>query len=137
VIMQGGGGLSSTLADYSRFAAMLANGGELDGVRLLSPNTIAMFAVNQSTPEGSAIHSKSLGLEDGLGYSLATSVVTDPVFTGRYGHAGEFYWAGAYSTYFWVDPAAQLYAVWLTQFDPNIAFPIGETLKQLVYAAMI
>jgi CubicO group peptidase (beta-lactamase class C family) len=137
VIMQGGGGLSSTLADYSRFAAMLANGGELEGVRLLSPTTVGMFATNQASAEASNMYSKNMGLTGGLGYSLATSVVTEPVLTGRYGHAGEFYWAGAFSTYFWVDPAAQLYAMWLTQFDPNIVFPIGETLKQLVYAAMI
>jgi CubicO group peptidase (beta-lactamase class C family) len=136
--MWGGGGLVSTLDDYASFAGLLANGGRWRGVRLLSPTSVAMFSQNWATPESLPIfHSLSPEINAGYGYSLGTAVLIDPSPTGKYGSVGEFYWGGAYSTYFFVDPTLSLYTVFMTQLLPNWAYPIPWQLKQLVYQAMV
>lgn len=130
----GGGGLVSSLVDYGRFAAMLANGGRLGEVQLLSPNTAAMFSTNWAPFESlPALHVD----HDGYGYSLGTAVLMDPSPTGRFGNRGAFHWGGAYSTAFWVDPAVSLYGVLMTQFTPNGSYPLEGRFKQLTYQAMV
>ena len=138
VRMWGGGGLFSTLDDYARFAGMLANGGAIEGTRLLSPTTTAMFAINWAAPEALP-HFVELApaIHAGYGYSLGTAVLLDPAPTGRFGNPGEFYWGGAFSTYFWVDPKESLYGLVMTQLDPNWAYPIPWQLKQLTYQALV
>lgn len=103
----GGGGLVSTTADYMRFCQMMLNGGELDGVRLLSPTTVDLMTRNQLPRE--------LGeYAPGAGFGLDFSVVLDPVASGGYS-AGEYSWGGAAGTWFWIDPAEELIFVGMIQ----------------------
>lgn len=104
----GAGGLMTTAADYGRFAMMLANGGELDGVRILSPRSVQLM--------GSAYIPDTLpGRPSGEGYGLSVRVVTDPVARDTYLTKGSFGWSGAYGTHFWVDPVENLVGVLMIQ----------------------
>ncbi len=138
VSMWGGGGLVSTLDDYAHFCEMLANRGSYAGCQLLSPTTVAMFSTNWASPEAlPSFWETGPDINGGYGYSLGTAVLLDPSPTGKFGNPGEFYWGGAFSTYFWIDPKESLYGVFMTQLDPNWAFPIPWQFKQLTYQAMI
>lgn len=133
-----GGGLVSTVSDYARFCQMLVNGGELDGVRLLGPKTVALFSMNH-TPEAALPYGFTENdlYHAGYGYSLGTRVLMDVSKSGLYGSVGEFGWDGAYSTYFWVDPREQLYGLMMLQHAPNAYYPIHQQFKQLIYQAML
>jgi CubicO group peptidase (beta-lactamase class C family) len=134
----GGGGLASTLDDYARFTGMLAGRGEIDGLRLLSPTTVAMFSQNWASPEAvKDFSSNEPDKNGGYGYSLGTAVLLDPSPTGKFGNPGEFFWGGALHTYFWIDPKEQLFGIFMTQFSPNWAYPIPHQLKQLTYQALV
>jgi CubicO group peptidase (beta-lactamase class C family) len=126
----GGEGLLSTAADYMRFALMLANGGELDGVRLLSPETVTLMTSNQLRP--SLIPDPASGLEAGYGFGLTVAVRTrsDPL-----GHAGEFRWEGAGGTAFWVDPVEDLIPILMTQ-APGQGYHERSVLRALIYQAL-
>jgi len=138
VTLWGGGGLVSTIADYARFAAMLANGGEINGVRLLAPKTVELFSLNhapaEALPYGFVEHDL---YHAGYGYSLGTRVLMDVSQTGLPGTEGEFGWDGAFSTYFWVDPWEELYGVLMLQHQPNAYYPIAQQFKQLTYQALM
>jgi CubicO group peptidase (beta-lactamase class C family) len=131
------GGLLSTLPDYGRFAQMLVNGGQLDGVRYLSPTTIAMMETNQTPlaalPYGFAENDL---YHAGYGYGVGMRVLMDPAATGQAGSVGEFGWDGAFSTYFWIDRKEQLTGVLMLQHHPNAFYPIANEFKALVYAAL-
>ena len=121
----GGAGLLSTARDYARFLEMIRRGGEVDGVRILSPRAVELMATNQV----GALHSAS-GL--GFGYGFET--------TDRYGangldSQGAFGWSGAYSTMYRVDPEARLVVVLMIQVLPN-ATDIGRKFPTLVYQAL-
>ena len=136
----GGGGLIGTLADYHRFATMLVNGGELDGARIVSPKTLALMTANH-LPGGADLTqlSQSMFSESqnaGVGFGLGFATVIDPARTLMPASKGEFYWGGAYSTAFFVDPVEQLTMVFMTQVYPSSAYPIRRQLKTLIYAAM-
>ena len=134
----GGGGLVSTLPDYARFCQMLVNGGELNGTRLLSPTTVAMYSANQCPEQALPLnYAGDFLYHAGYGFSLATRVLMTPAKTGIYGSAGEFGWDGAFGTYFWVDPVESLYGLLMIQYSPNAYFPIAIQFKQLAYAALI
>lgn len=138
IILWGGGGLHSTMDDYARFAGMLANRGELDGVRLLSPSSAAMFSMNWASEQAMADYNKGAPeAKGGLGYSLGTSVLLNPSASGIYGNPGEFTWGGAFSTYFWIDPKEALFGIFMTQFDLNDYYPINKQFHQLVYQALV
>ena len=116
-LFSGGGGLWSTADDYTQFALMLANGGELNGKRLLSPRTVDLMASNhvgdlyaESTPSGG---------RRGMGFGLTVEVVGDPVAAGRRTSAGSFGWDGAFGTHFWVDRKEQIAGVLLIQQATN------------------
>ncbi|MBS0335127.1 MAG: beta-lactamase family protein [Proteobacteria bacterium] len=137
----GGGGLVSTTADYLRFTNMLANGGELDGSRILSPMTLRLMASNH-LPGGQDLTqlSKSLFSEStyaGIGFGLGFAVVFDPPRTLIPCSKGEFYWGGAASTAFWVDPVEHVTVVFMTQLMPSAAYPIRRELRTLVYSALM
>ena len=103
----GGGGLVSTTTDYMRFSQMLLNGGELDGVRILSPTTVDLMTQNQmprDNPERSP----------GVGFGLDFSVVLDAVGK-EYMSVGEYSWGGAAGTWFWIDPVEDLIFVGMIQ----------------------
>jgi len=139
--LSGGGGLVSSPADYARFARMLLDGGELDGVRLLSPRTLRLMTSNH-LPGGADLEAfgRPLFSEttfDGVGFGLGFSVVEDPV-AGRYpASRGEFAWGGAASTAFWVDPAERLIVLFFTQLLPSSTHPIRSQLHQLVHQALV
>ena len=108
IYFSGGGGLFSTAADYAQFAMMLANGGELNGKRLLSPRLVELM--------GSVFAPDTLpGRPKGESYGLSVRVVNDPVARNSFLTEGSFGWSGAYGTHFWVDRKEKLVAVVMTQ----------------------
>lgn len=140
-LLSGGGGLVSTAADYLRFANMLLNGGELDGARILAPKTVKLMASNH-LPGGADLTevSRSLFSEStnaGVGFGLGFAVVFDPPKTLIPCSMGEFYWGGAASTAFWVDPVEEVTAVFMTQLLPSSTYPIRRELRTLVYSALM
>jgi CubicO group peptidase (beta-lactamase class C family) len=139
-LFSGGGGLVSTTADYLTFCRALLNGGELGGVRLLSPKTLALMTVNH-LPDGRDLPqmSRSLFSEanyNGIGFGLGFSVTMDPAKTLIAGSRGEYAWGGTASTSFWIDPAEELIAIFMTQVLPSSAFTIRRELRTMVYAAI-
>ena len=140
-IFGGGGGLQSTAFDYHRFTQMLVNGGELDGVRILSPRTVKYMASNHLpnnadlTAVGRPLFAETAF--DGVGFGLGVSVSLDPVKSRVPGNAGEFAWGGAASTAFWIDPVDDLTVSFFTQLMPSSTHPIRPQLKQLVYQAIL
>ncbi len=137
----GGGGLVSTAADYMRFANMLLNEGELEGARILAPKTVRLMAANH-LPGGQDLTqlSRSLFSEStyaGIGFGLGFAVVFDPAQTLLPSSKGEFYWGGAASTAFWVDPVEKVTAVFMTQLMPSSTWPIRRELRTLVYSALM
>lgn len=140
VFLSGGGGLLSTAADYMRFARMLLNGGKLDGVQLLSPKTLALMVANH-LPGGVDLPrmSRSMFSEaayDGVGFGLGFATTVSPSRTLIPGSAGDFFWGGAASTFFWVDPQEDLIGMFLTQLLPSSAYPIRRQMRTLVYSAI-
>jgi CubicO group peptidase (beta-lactamase class C family) len=107
-LLSGGGGLVSTASDYMRFCQMLLNGGQLNGVRLLSPRTVELMRTNVLAP-GLPIFSP------GAGFGLDFAVYTDPVAAGGYYGKGTLFWGGAAGTWFWIDPANDLIVVGMIQ----------------------
>ncbi len=104
----GAGGLMTTAETYAQFAMMLANGGALNGQRLLSPRTVELM--------GSAYIPSTLpGRPAGEGYGLGVRVVTDPVARGTWLTEGSFGWSGAYGTHFWSDPKKNLVGILMAQ----------------------
>ena len=137
----GGGGLVSTAADYHRFTQALLRGGELEGARLLGSRTLAYMARNH-LPGGADLETfgRRLFAEttfDGIGYGLGFAVLLDPVANKVLSTPGELAWGGAASTFFWVDPAERLTAIFLTQLMPSSTYPLRSELRQLVYQALI
>ena len=139
-LLSGGGGLVSTAADYMRFARMLLNGGELDRVRLLGPRTLALMTANH-LPGGVDLPrlSRSMFSEatyEGVGFGLGFATTINPASTMIPGSAGDMFWGGAASTFFWVDPREDLIGLFLTQLLPSSAYPVRRQLRTLVYSAI-
>jgi CubicO group peptidase (beta-lactamase class C family) len=138
----GGGGLVSTAADYMRFCQMMLNGGTLDGVQILSPKTVDMFGEN-FLPEGKLMSDmtpeESLFSEsgyDGIGFSIGCGVTVDTARARISGTPGEFFWGGAASTAFWIDPKEQLAVVFMTQvIGSDARLNLRRDLRALVYSA--
>jgi CubicO group peptidase (beta-lactamase class C family) len=107
----GAGGLVSNAEDYFRFAQMVANGGELNGKRLLSPRAVALLSSNHV----GEMFGGQLGRPKGMGFGLTVEVVADAVRAGTFRSEGSYGWDGAFGTHFWVDPKARLVAVFLVQ----------------------
>ena len=133
----GGAGAVSTAADYMRFAQMLANGGELDGVRILSPSTVRLMASDHLGDIDHGVGPGNLLLgTPGYGFGLGVMVREHDGISAIPGAPGQFMWAGYGGTYFWVDPAEELVAVLMTARWPERAF-YRRHLMQLVYGAMV
>jgi CubicO group peptidase (beta-lactamase class C family) len=108
-------GLYSTAHDYLRFAQMLANGGALDGIRVLSPTSVTLMRSNLLA-EGVPMH--FLFPFAGIGYGMNVGVILDPShasFNGGPVGAGTFYWGGVHGTWFWVDPVNDIVVVGMFQ----------------------
>ncbi len=137
----GGGGLVGTIADYHRFAAMLLNRGMLGGQRIIAPKTLDLMTSN-FLPGGADLASVSRSLfsestSAGSGFGLGFAMVVDPARTLMPASNGEFYWGGAYSTFFFVDPVEGVTMVFMTQLFPSSAYPVRRQLKTLIYAALM
>jgi CubicO group peptidase (beta-lactamase class C family) len=138
----GGGGLVSTAADYLRFCRMLLNGGELDGKRVLAPKTVRHMAANHLPPDcgyGDTARTRFGALapvpEMGYGFGLGFAVRTAPGMSPVPGSVGEYFWGGVTGTYFWIDPAEDLIAIFLAQ-APDRRLYYRYLSRQLVYAAI-
>jgi CubicO group peptidase (beta-lactamase class C family) len=137
----GGGGLTSTLADYHRFARMLLNGGDLGGTRIVSPHTIRLMTTNHLPGGGDLTRmSKSLFSEAeyaGMGFGVGFGTVIDAAATMLPGNHGEFYWGGMFSTAFFVDPVDDVIMIFMTQLMPSSSYPIRREIKTMLYSALI
>lgn len=132
----GGFSVSSTAADYGRFAQMLVNSGELDGVRLLSRKTIDLMA-SEHLPPGVTRGAAGGGTSSGEGYGLGVRVVNNPAQAGNLTSAGTFGWSGAAGTHFFVDHAEELVAVFMIQRMGGADGPgIAAQFETLVYQAI-
>jgi CubicO group peptidase (beta-lactamase class C family) len=139
----GGGGMVSTAADYARFCQMLLNGGSLSETQIASRKTIELMTANHLPPgtrfgEYVAAAQRLLAPipEMGQGFGLGFAVRTEAGRNPAPGSVGDFFWAGAYGSYFWVDPREELYAVLMMQ-APNERHEFRPALRQLVYQALV
>ena len=137
----GGGGLIGTAGDYHRFTSFLLGGGELDGVRLLSPRTVAYLSTNH-LPGGADLQqvgwsASSETTSAGMGFGLGVAVLLDPAAQKVLSSRGEISWGGAASTGFWVDPMESVSVVFMTQLIPSSSYRVRSELRQLVYQALI
>jgi CubicO group peptidase (beta-lactamase class C family) len=124
----GGAGLLSTPTDYARFLQMLLNGGELDGVRVLGPKTVALMTAN---------HVGALYNDGNMGFGLGFEVIEHLGRAGRFGSVGTYGWGSAYFQRYFVDPEEKLVAVFYAQLIPAGGLDIQEKWRDLVYAAIV
>lgn len=124
----GGSSLAGPVLDYARFAQMLVNSGELDGVRILGPKTVDLMATDH-LPNG-------VTFRPGEGYGLGVRVVVDPVAAGNLTSAGTFGWSGAASTHFIVDREESLIALLMFQYQPREQ-RVRNEFETLVYQAIV
>jgi CubicO group peptidase (beta-lactamase class C family) len=138
----GGGGMVSTAADYARFLQMFANGGQLDGVRLISRKSIDLMTADALPPDVKMgadmwrFEALEPSARMGQGFGLGFAVRTDQGRNPLPGSPGDYYWGGAYGTYFWHDPRERLYVVFMMQ-SPAARLRYRYLLRDLVYQALI
>ncbi len=134
-LTRGGSGLTSTLDNYMRFARMLVKGGALDSVRILQSKTIDLMATNQladTITERSFLPSKG---QVGFGIDFAVRVAPPANSEENNGVVGEFFWDGAASTLFWVDPVNELTAVLFVQLFPYDQIGLHKSFRDAVYGS--
>lgn len=123
-------GLSSTISDYWRFSQMLLNGGELDGVRLLSPKTINLMISNHSGDHDVYVRGP------GYGFGLGFGILNDPGTARDPLTPGSFSWGGAWGTVFWIDPVEEMIGIMMTQITSynhlNVRQELGVTAMQAI-----
>ena len=138
--LSGSGGMAASPYDVHRFAEFLRRRGELDGVRLLAPETVDLMASNHlpggadMRAFGSPAHQEPGN--DGIGFGLSVSVVIDPERTQAPAGLGTFGWSGVATTTFWVDPSRDLTVQFMTQLRPKSSLKIVPELKQLLHEAV-
>ena len=130
----GGGGMFSTVRDYSRFAQMLLHGGTLDGVRILGRKTIDLISTDHLAPEQR--RSDNWDTQRGYGYGLGVRVMTNPELAGINGSVGEWGWDGAFGNWFCVDPKENLTCVYLTTNRPGEHYRFIPKLMASMYASL-
>ena len=142
-VFSGGGGMFSTAGDYARFSQMLLNGGDLEGVRILAPKTVALMTSDQLSPSterhtpvamslGATGPTPEMGTSFGLGFAVRVDAGRNPLP----GSVGDFSWAGITGTFFWVDPNEQLVAVLMAQAPRGQNGVIWRQTRTMVYQAM-
>lgn len=129
----GGGGLVSTTGDYLRFAQMLLNKGELDGVRLLGRKTVERMTTD-SLPLGVSLDNDP---SRGVGFGLGVSVLNDLGKSKVLGSVGNYGWGGAANTNFWIDPKEELIGILMLQFMPPDTYPVIIDFRNLTYQALV
>ncbi len=142
--LSGGGGMLSTASDYARFAQMLLNGGQLDGVRLLAPHTVTLMTSDQLPPTAERHTPVALALgavgptpEMGTSFGLGFGIRTDPGRNPVPGSVGDFSWSGITGTYFWVDPQEKLVTVLMVQLPQAAISTYFRRIRTLVYQTLI
>jgi CubicO group peptidase (beta-lactamase class C family) len=139
-LLSGGGGLVSTALDYHRFCQMCANGGELDGARILGRKTLELMTMNHLPGKSNlSTLSRSMFSETqnaGAGFGLGFAVTDDLARAMMLGSVGEYYWGGIFSTSFFIDPVEKLHMVFMTQLSPSSLYPLRRELKTLVYSSL-
>jgi len=132
----GGGGIVSTVPDFLRFCQMLLNGGELDGARILKPETVRLMMTNSLAPD-MHLAGHEAGPAYGTGWGLGFAVRTNPDFSWIPGAVGSFNWQGSWGTFFSVDPVQKLILVMMMQrrqySDNGFYF---NAIRRLPYAAL-
>lgn len=136
-VFDGGSGLVSSTEDYLKFAQMLLNGGKLGEQRILSRKSVELMSGNHlpDTFSSDAYLETAGGYRRGAGIGLTVGLLTDPAKAGQYGSKGMFFWGGAASTIFWIDPEEELVAVLMTQVLGSSEL-LRETYSALVYQAI-
>jgi len=126
----GGGGMVSTAKDYLIFSQMMLNGGELNGVRILSPKTVELMTTNHlgDLPMGFG--------RSGVGFGLGFAVALDQGEIGELGSVGEYNWGGAAGTRFWIDPVENLIGIFMVQSIPHKT-RLGSEFKILTYQSIV
>jgi len=138
----GGGGMVSTAADYARFLQMFANGGQLDGVRVISRKTIDLMTADHLPPDivmgedmwrfEALEPSARMGQGFGLGFAVRNEQGRNPLP----GTPNDYYWGGAWGTYFWHDPRERMYVIFMMQ-SPLSRLPYRYLMRDLVYQALV
>jgi CubicO group peptidase (beta-lactamase class C family) len=143
-LFSGGGGVFSTANDYARFSQMLLNGGELEGVRILGPKTIALMTsdqlpanVERHTPVAMALGPFGPTPEMGTSFGLGFAVRVDAGRNPEPGSVGDFSWGGITGTLFWVDPKEKLVAVMMVQSPQAANGFIWRQTRTMVYQALV
>jgi len=132
----GGGGIVSTVPDFLRFCQMLLNGGELDGVRILKPETVRLMTTN-SLPPKMHIAGHEVGPAFGTGWGLGFAVRTSPDFSYIPGAVGSFNWQGSWGTFFSIDPAQKLILIMMMQRSEHSENGFYfDAIRRLPYAAL-
>ncbi|HYS86346.1 MAG TPA: serine hydrolase domain-containing protein [Bradyrhizobium sp.] len=132
VMESGGGGLVSTAMDYARFSQMLLNGGALDGNRIVGRKTLQLMASDHLGPN---VKVDSPLMPAGHGFGLGFAVRTHQGMAPLPGSLGQFFWSGMAGTFFWIDPAEDMFAVFMMQ-GPGQREYIRSMVRNLVYAAV-
>jgi len=132
VMESGGGGLVSTTMDYARFCQMLLGGGTLDGTRIIGRKTLELMTSNHLQPH---VKVDSPLMPAGHGFGLGFAVRTHHGMAPFPGSLGQFFWSGMAGTFFFIDPAEELFTVFMMQ-GPGQREYIRSVLRDLVYAAM-
>jgi len=134
----GGHGLVSTVTDYHRFAQLVLNNGEVDGVRLLRRQSMELMTMNHLSPTLLPMHFN--GIVDqpapGIGFGLGFNVIIDIASSGTVGSVGDYGWGGNAESYFWVSPQEKIVAILMTQCMPSMTYPIRNDFRTLVYQAL-
>lgn len=119
-------GLFSTAEDYLKFSRMLLNGGESNGIQFLSPKTIEIMTMDQAD-----------GLYDGAGhgFGFGFAVLEDLADAKKLGSVGQYFWSGAYCTFFFIDPKEDLISIFMTQMNPYSNY-WGDKMRQMVYQSI-
>ena len=128
--LSGGAGLTSSILDYARFLQMMLDRGTLNGERILGPRTVDQVTVNH-VGEGVTTHGP------GFGFGLGFDVHLDAGLSGSPKGIGSYAWGGYWHTGFWVDPAAELFVITMTQLFPSDHVRTGEQVPPLVYQALL
>jgi CubicO group peptidase (beta-lactamase class C family) len=132
-LFAGAGGLVSTAHDYLRFAQMLLNGGELDGVQILGRKTVELM----TAPHTGDIPTLGPLVYRGARFGLGVLVITDPTAAGSLRSRGTFSWGGAFGTTFWVDPEEELIGLYMMQLENHYGLRIRDEFRTLTYAAIV
>lgn len=139
--VSGGGGLVSTAADYMKFAQMCLDGGRTaSGERLIGRKTLDLMTANH-LPGGQSMAEMSVSMfseaaYSGVGFGLGFAMTGDSASTLMPGSDGDYFWGGAASTFFWIDPAEDLACVFMTQLIPSSTYPVRRQVRTMVYAAL-